>query len=268
MLGVQSPRPFFGDVMAIVQRFWTMLKSNLNHLIGKAEDPEKMLNQMLLDMQEQLINAKRQVAVAIADEKRLMKQYEDEKVKAKEWEDKAMLAINAGKDDLAKAALDRKAEHDKMANGFQTQWQSQKQAVEQLKVALTGLSAKIEDAKRKKNLLIARARRAEAQKTITDTMSGMSNTSAIDTIERMEQKIDQMEAEAQATTEMAHEIETDHLAAQFEKLDVVGSDTALLALKQKMGLKTAAPADSSNDNATELKKLEAELEAHATQKRS
>src|SRR5690606_1084890 len=103
--------------MAIVQRFWTMLKSNLNHLIGKAEDPEKMLNQMLLDMQEQLINAKKQVAIAIADEKRLLKQYEDEKSKAKEWEEKAMLAVRAGKDDLAKQALDRKGDHDKQANG-------------------------------------------------------------------------------------------------------------------------------------------------------
>ncbi len=250
--------------MAIVQRFWTMLKSNLNHLIGKAEDPEKMLNQMLLDMQEQLINAKKQVAVAIADEKRLLKQYEDEKAKAKEWEEKAMLAVRAGKDELATQALERKSEHDKMANGFETQWHSQKQAVEQLKVALAGLNDKISDAKRKKNLLIARARRAEAQKTISDTMSGMSKTSAIDTIERMEQKIDQMEAEAQATSELANEIETDSLAAQFEKLDVVKSDDALRALKEKMGI--AAPkAAVTTDDAQELKKLEAELEAHAHQ---
>lgn len=254
--------------MAIVNRFWTMLKSNLNHLIGKAEDPEKMLNQMLLDMQEQLINAKKQVAIAIADEKRLLKQHEDERVKAKEWEDKAMLAVRAGKDDLAKQALDRKAEHDKMANGFEQQWQSQKAAVEQLKVALNGLNDKISDAKRKKNLLIARARRAEAQKTITDTMSGINKTNAIDTIDRMEQKIDQMEAEAQATSELANEIETDSLAKQFEKLDVVASDDALLALKQKMGV--AAPKPAVADDAQELKKLEAELEAHAhePQKRS
>lgn len=252
--------------MAIVQRFWTVLKSNLNHLIGKAEDPEKMLNQMLLDMQEQLINAKKQVAVAIADEKRLLKQYEDEKTKAKEWEDKAMLAVRAEKDDLAKQALERKTEHDKFANGFETQWHSQRQAVEQLKVALNGLNEKITDAKRKKNLLIARARRAEAQKTITDTMSGMSKTNALDTIERMEQKIDQMEAEAQATTEMANEMETDELATQFEKLKVVGSDDALAALKEKMGVAVPKTANASHD-AQELKKLEAELEAHVPHKR-
>jgi phage shock protein A len=250
--------------MAILGRFWTMLKSNLNHLIGKAEDPEKMLNQMLLDMQEQLILAKKQVAVAIADEKRLLKQHEDEKVKASDWEQKAMLAVNAGQDDLAKQALERKAEHDKYATGFEEQWRIQKQAVEQLKVSLNTLGDKISDAKRKKNLLIARAKRAEAQKTITDTMSGMGNVSALDTIERMEQKIDQMEAEAQATTELANEIQVDELSAKFEKLNTVGSDAALLALKQKMGV-AAAPQSTQDEDA--LKKIQAELEAHSTVKR-
>lgn len=241
-----------------------MLKSNLNHLIGKAEDPEKMLNQTLLDMQEQLITAKKQVAISIADEKRLLKQHEDEKAKAQDWEQKAMLAVSAGKDDLARQALERKTEHDKYAKGFEEQWQMQKQAVEQLKVSLNNLSEKISDAKRKKNLLIARAKRAEAQKTITDTMSGMSSGSALETIERMEQKIDQMEAEAQATTELANEIQTDELSAQFEKLNVVGSDRALEDLKRKMGL---SPAESSatkpaDHEAQELKKIEAELMAH------
>lgn len=254
--------------MAIVQRFWTVVKANLNHLIGKAENPEKMLNQMLLDMQEQLINAKKQVAVAIADEKRLFKQYEDEKAKSKEWEAKAMLAVNAGKDDLAKQALERKAEYEKMANGFEVQWQGQRQAVSELKSALISLNTKIDDAKRKKNLLIARARRAEAQKTITDTMSGMGETSALNTIEKMEQKIDQMEAEAQAASDMAKDIETDELSSQFAKLEVVESDDALVALKQKMGLKGDKPRSSHDDkDAQELKKLEAELQAHAQEKR-
>lgn len=254
--------------MAMLGRFWTMLKSNLNHLIGKAEDPEKMLNQMLLDMQEQLIQAKKQVAISIADEKRLLKQHEDEKTKASEWEQKAMLAVSAGKDDLARQALERKAEHDKYAKGFEEQWQGQKRAVEQLKVSLNTLSEKISDAKRKKNLLVARAKRAEAQKTITDTMSGMSNTNAIDTIERMEQKIDQMEAEAQATTELANEIQTDELSAQFEKLNVVGSDKALEALKVKMGMAPAEHAITkpAEQDAQELKKIEAELMAHKSPK--
>lgn len=248
--------------MAMLGRFWTMLKSNINHLIGKAEDPEKMLNQMLLDMQEQLITAKKQVAIAIADEKRLLKHHEDEKAKAQEWEQKAMQAVSAQRDDLARQALERKAEHDKYAKGFEDQWQGQKQAVEQLKVSLNKLNDKIAEAKRKKNLLVARAKRAEAQKTISDTMSGMSSTSAIETIERMEQKIDQMEAEAQATSELAKEIETDELSAQFEKLNVVSSDKALDALKEKMGIGGAETTKPASEDKEALKKIEAELLSH------
>ena len=145
--------------MGIFQRFWTMLKSNLNHLIGIAEDPEKMLNQTLMDMQEQLISAKRQVAVAIADEKRLIQQYEQEKQNGAEWEQRAMLAVQQNNDNLATQALERQAEHNKLAAGFETNWRAQKQSVEQLKTALHKLSDKISDAKRQKNLLIARARR-------------------------------------------------------------------------------------------------------------
>lgn len=221
--------------MAMFQRFWAMLKSNLNHLIGKAEDPEKMLNQMLIDMQEQLVTAKRQVAVAIADEKRLLTQYDQEKNSAATWESRAMQAVSANNDELARQALERQAEHHKLATGFEQQWQGQKQSVEKLKVALQKLTEKIEDAKRRKNLLVARAKRAQAEKTITETMGGMSNTNAFDTIDRMEEKIQQMEAEAQATSEMALEIGPDSLEQKFKQLDTKSTDDALLALKAKMG---------------------------------
>lgn len=224
--------------MAMFRRFWAMIKSNLNHLIGKAEDPEKMLNQMLIDMQEQLITAKKQVAVAIADEKRLLTQSAAEKKNVEEWEARAMKAVAAGADDLARQALERQAEHQKQAQGFEQQWQGQKQSVEKLKSALIKLNEKIEDAKRRKNLLVARAKRAEAEKTISDTMSGITSTSAFQTIDRMEEKIQQMEAEAQATTELAGEIGTDHLEEQFKKLDTVETDAALRALKAKMGMPT------------------------------
>ena len=140
--------------MAIFNRIGTLLKSNVNDLINKAEDPEKMLNQMLIDMQQQLVDAKKQVAVAIADEKRLRKQYENERKLAVEWEKKAMLAVKAGNDGLAKQALARKTEHEKTAVGYEQQWQAQKAAVDQLKGALQGLNNKIQEAKRKKNLLI------------------------------------------------------------------------------------------------------------------
>lgn len=226
--------------MGIFRRFWTMLKSNLNHLIGIAEDPEKMLNQTLMDMQEQLISAKRQVAVAIADEKRLIQQYEQEKQNGAEWEQRAMLAVQQNNDNLATQALERQAEHNQLAAGFEQNWRAQKQSVEQLKVALHKLSDKISDAKRQKNLLIARARRAEAQKTITDTMTGLSQNSALDTMARMEEKINQMEAEADATTELAEEIGHDELLTEFKKLEPVKTNNALLELKAKMGVLPAS----------------------------
>ena len=160
--------------MGILERIRTVLKSNINALISKAEDPEKMLNQLLMDMNEQLLEAKKQVAMSIADEKKLERQALENKSQGEEWERKAMLAVKAGKDDLAKEALLRKQEYDGYAASFQKEFESQHASVEQLKDALRQLQAKIEEAGRKKNLLVARAKRAEAQKQIQQTMGSLS----------------------------------------------------------------------------------------------
>lgn len=252
--------------MAIFSRIGTLLKSNVNDLISKAEDPEKMLNQMLIDMQQQLVEAKKQVAVAIADEKRLQKQFDNERTLAVEWEKKAMLAVKAGNDDLAKQALGRKQEHEKLAMGYQQQWQAQKAAVDQLKSALQGLNSKIEEAKRKKNLLIARAKRAEAQRAIADTMDGLSSTSAFDTMSRMEEKIDKMEAEAAATYELAETASGDQLEQQFKELEVESHDDALAALKAKMGVAPAATVESPQEQQS-LEEIEKQIEAELSAKR-
>ena len=135
--------------------------------------------------------------MAIADEKKLERQLLENRGQAGEWEGKAMLAVKAGKDDLAKEALVRKQEYDGYAAGFQKEYDAQHAAVEQLKDALRQLSGKIDEASRKKNLLIARAKRAEAQKQIQATMGSLSNTSSFDTFERMAEKVDQIEAEAE-----------------------------------------------------------------------
>jgi len=223
--------------MGFFGRLATLIKSNLNDLISKSEDPEKMLNQVILDMNQQLVEAKKQVAVAIADEKRLQKQFNNEHAVAAEWEKKAMMAVRAGDDELAKEALLRKKEHDALAQQFKEQWDKQKVATGQLKTALRALNNKIEEAKRKKNVLIARKRRAEAMKSIQDTMSGLSDTSAFDTFDRMESKIDQMEAEAEAGAELAEEYSGDVLKHKFAKLEATaGAESDLDELKRKMGL--------------------------------
>jgi phage shock protein A len=228
--------------MGIFARLRTLLTSNLNDLISNSEDPEKMLNQIVLDMSNQLLEAKRQVAASIADEKRLAKQVEQETANATEWERRAMLAVRANDDALAKEALARKKEHQTLAEQFQEQWSKQKQAVDQLKLALRALNNKIEEAKRKKNLLIARKKRAEAQKAIQETMTGLKNASAFETFDRMAGRIEQMEAEAEAHAELNEEASGDTLAHKFRELEVTkGADEDLTALKRKMGLLPPEP---------------------------
>lgn len=225
--------------MGLFSRLGTLIRSNINELINKAEDPEKMLNQVLVDMKSQLVEAKKQVAVAIADEKRLKKQYQTEAEKAAEWERKAMLAVKAGDDNLAKAALARKTEHDEVAETLRQQWEAQKQSVEQLKGALRGLDAKIEEAKRKRNILVSRQKRAEAQRTINETLSNINSTSAFDTFERMSDRVTQLEAEAEATAELGALPEAS-LDQQFKALEAsTGVDDQLAALKSKMALQAA-----------------------------
>jgi phage shock protein A len=225
--------------MGIFSRLGTLIKSNINDLITKAEDPEKMLNQVLLEMQQQLVDAKKAVAVAIADEKKLQKQYTAELDKAKEWERKAMVAVRAADDGLARQALVRKQEHENISSQFQQQWIAQKQAVEKLKDALRLLNNKIEEAKRKKNILIARKKRAEAQQQIANTMQGLGDTSAFDTFDRMADRIALMEAEAEAGAELAGELSGDTLEGKFLALESGAGgaeEDALNELKAKMGL--------------------------------
>jgi len=241
--------------MSIFGRLGTLLKANINDMITKAEDPQKVLNQLVMDMQEQLIESKKMVAVAIADEKRLKKQLDEQIRLSQEWEKKAMMAIRAGNDELARQALQRKQEHDNQAADFQKHWESQAQATAQLRNVLMQLNNKIEEAKRKKNLLIARAQRAETQKKIQATMHGLADNSAFSAFDRMAEKVDRSEAEAEAQAELVEHMEGDDLARQFEKLEQTsGGDDALAALKAKMGL---APAAAPSISLTELEELEA-----------
>lgn len=247
--------------MGFFGRLAQLIKSNLNDLISKSEDPEKMLNQITVDMNQQLIEAKKQVAVAIADEKRLLKQVETETAVAAEWERKAMMAVRAGDENLAKEALLRKKEHDGTAAAFKDQWEKQKHATENLKTALRALNHKIEEAKRKKNVLVARKRRAEAMKSIQETMSGLSDTSAFEAFDRMSEKIDQIEAESEAGSELAEEYSGDVLKHKFSQLEATaGADGALEDLKRKMGLlpPTEAPAVAARVEASAEEEMSAE----------
>ena len=237
--------------MGLFSRLGTLIRSNINELINKAEDPEKMLNQVLVDMKQQLVEAKKQVAIAIADEKRLKKQYEQEIARADDWERKAMLAVKAGDDGLARAALARKAEHDELATTLKQQWEAQKESVEQLKGALRGLDSKIEEAKRKRNILVSRQKRAEAQRMINETLSNINSTSSFDTFERMSDRVTQIEAEAEATAELGGALPEASLEGQFRALEASSVDDQLESLKKKMALSAAAEERKAIEGDTE-----------------
>jgi phage shock protein A len=223
--------------MGLFDRLSTLLRSNINDLISRAENPEKMLNQLITDMKGQLAKAKQQVASAIADEKKLQADAEAMRKQAEDWERRAMLAVQEGRDDLAKQALMRYNEAMQGAQQLHETWVKHKAETENLKGSLRSLNDKIEEAKRKKNILIARARRAEAQQRIQETMSGMSDKSAFESFERMTEKIENQERKAIASAELQAEFEGDTLMEQFKSLEYKGSaDQQLLELKSKMGV--------------------------------
>jgi phage shock protein A len=223
--------------MGIFERFSTMLRSNINDLISRAENPEKMLNQLILDMKSQLAKAKQEAAAAIADEKKLQADAEALRKQAEDWERRAMLAVQEGRDDLAKQALLRYNEALQGAQALHETWLKHKADTENLKLSLRQLNDKIEEAKRKKNILVARAKRAEAQQRIQETMSGMSDKSAFESFDRMAEKIVSMERKALAASELQQEFQGDDLTAQFRQLEYKGSaEQQLLELKAKMGV--------------------------------
>lgn len=217
--------------MSLLDRVGTLIRANINDLMDKAEDPEKMLKQIIMDMQNQLIQVKTQVAAAIADEQKLYQHYLENQDQSTTWQKKAELAVSKGEDDLAKQALQRRNSYQGTAEGFKVQYEEQKVQVEQLKVALEKLEAKIEEAERKKDLLIARSRRADAEKKIHDTMSGIGQGGAFESFDRLEEKVQDKEARAKA----AAELDSDTLEDKFAALEKDGDvDADLAALKAKM----------------------------------
>ncbi|GHV75321.1 membrane protein [Spirochaetia bacterium] len=223
--------------MGLFSRLKTLISSNVNDLINKAENPEKMLNQLLIDMNSQLIESKKAVAMAIADEKKLERETANQEAQAQEWEKKAMLAVRAGKDDLAREALLRKQEYENAAAEYRKQWEAQRAAVDKLKTSLRELQNKIDEAQRKKNLLIARAKRAEAQQKIQSTMSSVTgNRSAFNAFDRISAKVDQLEAQADAAKELDDFSADNDLEKKFKELEKSddSADLMLLELKEKM----------------------------------
>jgi phage shock protein A len=226
--------------MGIFTKLSTLIRSNLNDLISRAENPEKMLNQIILDMRDQLARAKREVAAAIADERKLKQQMEEEAKQTRDWEQRAMLAVRENRDDLAKQALMRQQEHAERAASFEQTWRQQVAEIEKLKGSLRQLNDKIDEAKRKRNLLIAKQKRAQAQRRIHETMSGLSDTSAFEAFNRMAEKIEDNERKLIAEAEVDEALAVPTFESEFLQLEKGATSGAvedrLMALKQNMGL--------------------------------
>jgi phage shock protein A len=250
--------------MGIFDRLSRLIRSNINDLIARAENPEKMLVQVIDDMRKQLAQAKQEVAISIADERKLRAQAEDERKQAHEWERRARLAIREGRDDLAKQALMRGQEHATNAAELEEQWAKHRDETERLKDSLRQLNSKIEEAKRKKNLLIAKQKRAQAQKLIHETMAGLQDKSAFRAFDQMVEKIEESERKALAAAEVTEDLEGDDLVREFAQLAATGEDgdveAKLLELKRDMGLLEAPEAQKPKAlEAGELPIAEAEI---------
>ena len=217
--------------MGLFDRIKRVVSSNLNELVSKAEDPEKMLEQALVEMQEDLVQLRQGVAQAIAAQKRSEKQYNDAQNEINKWQRNAQLALQKGDENLARQALERKKTFNETANALKASLDQQTTTVENLKRNLIQLESKISEAKTKKEMLKARITAAKAQEQLQGMVRGMNTSSAMAAFERMEEKVMIQEARAQSVGELAG---TD-LESQFAALES-GSDVddELAALKAQM----------------------------------
>jgi phage shock protein A len=209
--------------MALLERVTTLIRANLNDLVDQAEQPEKMIKQLILDMQNQLMQVKTQVAIAIADEHILEKKHQENKDRETEWLRKAELAVGKKQDDLARAALDRALSCKQMAVAFEQQVADQKSEVENLRHALQKLEQKLAEAEAKSDLLVAQHRRARALSRASDARMASADPGKAAGFDRMKKKVQHAEALSHAKSELLSDSMDDKLAAldkddQIEKL--------------------------------------------------
>jgi phage shock protein A len=217
--------------MALLERVATLIRANLNDLIDKAEDPEKMIKQVILDMQNQLLQVKTQVAITIADQHVLEKKRQESLEKMAEYQRKAEMAVDKKQDDLARAALERSVSFRAMADSFQQQVADQKLQVENLKSALQKLEQKLAEAKAKQDVLIAQHRRARAASKATEAQFATSEQSTAATFDRMQDKVRHSEAVGQAKAELFKDDVEEQLAA-LEKQDQIEKMLAEMKAKR------------------------------------
>ena len=225
--------------MGILTRIFNLFRATTSDLLDKAEDPEKMIKQMISDLEAQKKKAKEQMTEALALQKRLERDTEKEHQEAKKWEQKAILAVQNEKDDLAKEAITRKNEHLRRALAFEKQLEMHRNNADSLKESYQTMEDKIDEIKRKQGLLSVKQKQAEAQENIYKTIEGLGDTSGImDTIERAEEKVENLQARAEAYQEISMESDQESLEKKFKELEHESPDMEmeLLELKKRAAL--------------------------------
>lgn len=248
--------------MGLFDRLSRVVRANLNDMVSKAEDPEKILEQAIIDMQEDLVQLRQAVAGAIATQKRTEQQYNKNQSEANNWQQRAQLALTKGDENLAREALTRKKANSDTAAQLKTQLDTQVTQVDTLKRNLIALESKISEAKTKKDMLKSRAAAAKANEQLQSTINGLNTGGSMAAFERMEDKVLMMEARSQSAAELAGA----NLESQFAMLES-GSDVddELAAMKAQLAggsvSQQALPAGEEKKSAAPNSAVDAELEA-------
>jgi phage shock protein A len=217
--------------MSVLNRIRDLVSANLNAMIDRAEDPEMMVNEYLRQLNENLYEAKTNVAAAMADETKLHNKMVQHQAEADQWQMRAEAALKAGEEDLARQALARKLQSQKLADSYRQQYEEQDRQVEELQDALVQLEARIAEARSKRDLIIAKKNRAETQETIQRTVRGLSSTNAMEKLAQLEDRVDDRLAQADAMAKL----ERGTLESRFEDLGANQElDQEMEALRRKV----------------------------------
>ncbi len=236
--------------MGFFDRFSRLLRANLNDLVGKVEDPVKILDQSVADMQSDLTKLRQAVAMAITSQKRLRNQADQSESQIQVWYERAELALQKGDENLARAALSRRKSFQESSNSLNSQLKAQEGQVEMLKRSLGTLEGKIAEAKTKKDMLKARAQAAQAQQQLQSAVGNMGTSSAMAAFERMEDKVEALEASSQASAELAG-AELESQFAALEGVDEIDDELTSLRKKLQGGLEAVALPEASQKNSSQ-----------------
>ena len=241
--------------MGLLDRLSRLIRATVNDLVSQAEDPEKILEQTVIEMQDDLIKLRQAVAQAIATQKRTERQAAQSQTSAEEWYRRAQLALQKGDEPLAREALSRRQAFQETATALQAQLDQQQGIVSKLKQNMRLLESQISEAKTKKDMYIARARSAQASKRLNEMLGNVGTQDAMAAFERMEQKVLQLESQAEAVAELNA---GDSLEKRFRSLESGTVDTELAALKAKLAASSQSLPEISSSPT--INSVDAEIE--------